>query len=133
VYPQTLVDSSGVTTLLDRLTSVRADLLDTIADLMLAASYVAPLDAADTRAALGLADADLDTQLAALSTFDPATDAVIIAVDGLDDLAIATSAETEIRDIVDAALADAEVEANLTQIAGYTITGDGTVTPFVVA
>jgi hypothetical protein len=60
------------TTLLGRLTAIRAGNLDnldaTVSSRLAAAAYTAPLDAAGTRAALGLAAANLDTQLAALPT-----------------------------------------------------------------
>jgi hypothetical protein len=65
-------DTSGTTTLLSRLTSTRAGLLDhldaDISSRMATFSYTAPLDAAGTRAALGMASANLDTQIAALAT-----------------------------------------------------------------
>jgi hypothetical protein len=65
-------DTSGTTTLLSRLTATRAGLLDhldaDISSRLASGSYTAPLDAAGTRSALGMASANLDTQIAALST-----------------------------------------------------------------
>lgn len=65
-------DSSGVTTLLSRLTSTRATGLDnldaTVSSRLATSGYTAPLDAGATRSALGLASANLDTQLAAIPT-----------------------------------------------------------------
>jgi len=79
----TVPDSAGTGTLLTRLTALRAAALDYL-DVLLstratqssvnalgsplqAGSYVAPLDAAGTRGAVGLASANLDTQLSGLA------------------------------------------------------------------
>jgi len=71
-------DTSGTTTLLSRLTSTRAGLLDhldaDISSRMATFSYTAPLDAAGTRAALGMASANLDTQIATLATMTGLSD-----------------------------------------------------------
>ncbi|QKD16786.1 hypothetical protein HGP13_17865 [Mesorhizobium sp. NZP2077] len=65
-------DTAGTTTLLSRLTNTRAGLLDhldaDISSRMATFSYTAPLDAAGTRSALGLASANFDTQIATLAT-----------------------------------------------------------------
>lgn len=51
-------------------------------DVLPAASYTAPLDAAGTRAAVGLAAANLDTQLAAIyAVIDTEVSAILAAVD----------------------------------------------------
>lgn len=80
-------DTAGTTTLLSRLTSTRAGYLDNLTNLdatitsrLAGASYTAPLDAAGTRTALGLASANLDTQLGTL-----ATAADLATVDGIAD------------------------------------------------
>lgn len=76
-------DSSGVTTLLSRLSAGRATALDnldaTVSSRLAAASYTAPLDAAGTRSAVGLASANLDTQLAALAGYVDAEVAQVVA------------------------------------------------------
>lgn len=63
-----VADSAGVTTLLSRLTGTRATNLDnldaTISSRLATTGYTAPLDAAGTRSAIGLASANLDTQVA---------------------------------------------------------------------
>lgn len=60
-------DTAGTTTLLSRLTSARASNLDNldaqVSSRLATAAYTAPLDASGTRAAVGLASANLDTQL----------------------------------------------------------------------
>lgn len=65
-------DSSGVTTLLSRLTSGRASALDnldaSVGSRLAGASYQAPLDAAGTRSAVGLATNNLDTQLSGITS-----------------------------------------------------------------
>ncbi len=65
-------DSSGTTTLLSRLTSGRASNLDNldaaITTRLASAGYTAPLDAAGTRSAVGLASANLDTQLSGIQS-----------------------------------------------------------------
>lgn len=65
-------DTSGTTTLLSRLTSGRAGNLDnldaTVSSRLASASYSAPLDAAGTRSAVGLATGNLDTQLSGISS-----------------------------------------------------------------
>ncbi len=79
-----VADSSGVTTLLGRLTSTRAGLLDHLdADVstrLATSGYTAPLSAAGTRSAVGLGSANLDTQLAAIAAFIDTEVAAIQAV-----------------------------------------------------
>lgn len=53
--------------------------------LMLAASYTAPLSSAGTRSALGLASANLDTQLAKLDTIDDFLDTEVAAIKAVTD------------------------------------------------
>ncbi|WP_217577328.1 hypothetical protein [Mesorhizobium sp. GbtcB19] len=83
-------DTAGTATLLGRLTNTRAGLLDhldaDISSRMATFSYTAPLDAAGTRSALGLASANLDTQIASL-----ATSAALTAVQSHGDSAWATA------------------------------------------
>lgn len=66
-------DTSGVTTLLSRLSAIRAGLLDNldaaISTRLASAGYTAPLDAAGVRGAVGLATANLDTQLTTIDDF----------------------------------------------------------------
>jgi hypothetical protein len=66
-------DTSGTTTLLGRLTSGRATNLDNldaaVSSRLATAGYIAPLDAAGTRSAVGLAAANLDIQLSAIDDF----------------------------------------------------------------
>lgn len=63
-------DTGGTTMLLGRLTSTRAGLLDNldvaVSTRMAASSYATPLDAVGTRAAIGLATANLDAQFTAV-------------------------------------------------------------------
>ena len=75
--------ASGIATLLARLTNTRAGYLDNLPNLDAAVStrlassgYTAPLSAAGTRSALGLASANLDTQIDALPTAAEAAAAV---------------------------------------------------------
>lgn len=74
-------DTAGTTTLLARLTAIRAALLDnldaTISSRLPMSGYTAPLDAAGTRSAVGLASASLDTQLDALPTAAENADALL--------------------------------------------------------
>jgi hypothetical protein len=76
-------DTSGTTTLLSRLTSTRAGLLDNldaaISSRLASASYTAPLDAAGVRSAVGMASANLDTQLGAIDNFLDTEVAAILA------------------------------------------------------
>lgn len=69
-------DTSGTTTLLSRLTSTRAGYLDNLSGgaVALASSI---LDAAGLRSALGLASANLDTQLGDLPTANENADALL--------------------------------------------------------
>ena len=69
-------DTAGTTTLLSRLTSTRAGYLDNLSGgaVALASSI---LDAAGIRSALGLASANLDTQLDALPTANENADALL--------------------------------------------------------
>lgn len=64
------LDSAGIATLLARLTSTRAGYLDNLSP-----GLVSTLDAAGVRSAVGLASANLDTQLDALPTADENADA----------------------------------------------------------
>lgn len=91
-----------------------ANLDATVSSRLASASYTAPLDAAGTRAAIGLAAANLDTQLSSLSTaigtraapgdamdlVAGAVDAAAIATDAIDADALAASAITELVDAV---------------------------------
>lgn len=81
-------DTSGTTTLLSRLTSGRAtnlDNLDAAVSTRLATSgYTAPLDAAGTRSAVGLASANLDTQIAAIPTANANADALLDRTAGVE-------------------------------------------------
>lgn len=69
-------DSSGVTTLLSRLSAARAGYLDNLSGGAVALASTI-LDSAGIRSALGLASANLDTQLAALPTANQNADALI--------------------------------------------------------
>ncbi|TPI13863.1 hypothetical protein [Mesorhizobium sp. B4-1-1] len=118
-------DTAGTTTLLARLTAIRAGLLDhldaDISSRMATFSYTAPLDAAGTRAALGLASANLDTQIAALATaaglsaLSDGISASFTALQGHGDGAWATATgfstltAADVNAEADAALADAGV------------------------
>ena len=78
----------------ERLTADRASKLDyldaTISSRLASAGYTAPLDAAGTRSAVGLASANLDTQL---STIDGVVDA-ILADTGTDGVVVAAGSKT---------------------------------------
>ena len=90
MYKRQGVDGAGLTAIGD--TRI-ANLDATVSSRLAAASYTAPLDAAGTRTAIGLATANLDTQLAglptdadvqaaataALNAYDPPTNAEMVA------------------------------------------------------
>lgn len=82
--------------------------------LMLAASYTAPLSSAGTRSALGLASANLDTQLAKLDTIDDFLDTEIAAIKAKTD-----NLPTDPADASDIAAAFGTVNSTLSTIAGY--------------
>lgn len=101
--------------------------------------YTAPLDAAGTRTAVGLATANLDTQLGdlptnaelttALGTADDAVLAQVALVKAKTDL-IPASFPTNFSATVISATGDVSVDVN--KINGVTIVGDGSATPFNV-
>lgn len=101
--------------------------------------YTAPLDAAGTRTAVGLATANLDTQLGdlptnaelttALGTADDAVLAQVALVKAKTDL-IPASFPTNFSATVISATGDVSVDVN--KINGVTIIGDGSATPFNV-
>lgn len=103
------------------------------------AGYTAPLDAAGTRTAVGLATANLDTQLGdlptnaelttALGTADDAVLAQVALVKAKTDL-IPASFPTNFSATVISATGDVSVDVN--KINGVTIIGDGSATPFNV-
>ncbi len=103
------------------------------------AGYTAPLDAAGTRTAVGLATANLDTQLGdlptnaelttALGTADDAVLAQVALVKAKTDL-IPASFPTNFSATVISATGDVSVDVN--KINGVTIVGDGSATPFNV-
>ncbi|MER8615974.1 hypothetical protein NKG99_03835 [Mesorhizobium sp. M1409] len=107
----------NVTGSVGSVTGLTASNLDaTISSRLAGASYTAPLDAAGTRTAVGLASANLDTQLDALPTnaelataFAAADDATLAAIAGLNNLSAA-----QVNAEVDTALADVGVTATVT-------------------
>lgn len=93
----------------------------TVSSRLASASYTAPLDAAGTRSAVGLASANLDTQIADLPTNAELTtalassdDAVLAAIAALNDFDPATD----------------EVLANVQKINDVELIGDGSATPW---
>lgn len=111
----------------------------TISSRLASASYTAPLDAAGTRAAVGLASANLDTQIGTLATAaNLATvagylDTEIAAI--LEDTGTTLDGKIDVIDgIVDAIKAKTDqltftvanqVDANVKSVAGTTVTGVG--------
>lgn len=81
----------------------------TVSSRLASASYTAPLDAAGVRTAVGLASANLDTQLSTIDgnvdsiLDDTGTSGVEIAAGALDAAALSTDAAQEIRDAITAA------------------------------
>lgn len=83
----------------------------TISSRLASASYTAPLDAAGTRSAVGLASANLDTQLTAIDDF---LDTEIAAIKAKTD-----NLPTDPADASDIAASFSTVNTTLTTIAGY--------------
>lgn len=119
-----IADPAGVTTLLSRLTSTRAGLIDhldaDISSRLASGSYTAPLDAGGTRSAVGLASANLDTQLSGINSKTtnlpaaPADESLIIAATNAIASAIAAlnnlSAAQVNAEVVDALATDTYAE-----------------------
>ena len=95
------VDGAGLTAIGD--TRI-ANLDATVSSRLAAASYAAPLDAAGTRTAIGLATANLDTQLAGLPTDADVQAAATAALNAYDP---PTNAEFEARTLLAASYATA--------------------------
>lgn len=96
------------------------------------ASYTAPLDAAGTRSAVGLASANLDTQLDTLPTAAEIATAVWSAVTrtltSISDSSGVTTLLSRIASTLN--ITSGKVESNIKQINDTTITGDGSGTPW---
>jgi len=96
-----------------------ADNLDAaISSRLASASYTAPLDAAGTRSAVGLASANLDTQLTGINTNIDANETKIDTVDTVVD---AIKAKTDSLTFTVAG----QVDANIQSVNDVTVTGDG--------
>jgi hypothetical protein len=126
-------DSAGVTTLLSRISSTltitggKVDVNDKTGFSLV----TPPLDAAGTRTALGLASANLDTQLGDLPTnaelataLGTADDAVLAAIAALNNL---SSAQVQ---TVIATVLSSGVDADVKKVNGVTLTGNGSTTPW---
>jgi hypothetical protein len=93
----------------------------TVSSRLASASYTAPLDAAGTRAAVGLASANLDTQLTAI---DDAIDTEVAAILAAVDTEVAAiKAKTDSLTFTVAG----QVDANMQSINDVTMTGNGQV------
>lgn len=112
-------DTSGVTTLLARLTAIRAGLLDNLDAAVSSRGTGTALDAAGVRSAVGMASANLDTQIDALPTntelataLASADDAVLAAIAALNNLS-----QANVRTAL--GLGAANLDTQLSTIAGY--------------
>jgi hypothetical protein len=152
-----LAQQASVDDLETRLSAARAGYLDNLSagavaldsTVMKAASYTAPLDAAGTRTAIGLATANLDNQLADLPTnaelsaaLAGADDAVLAAIAALNNLssagaqaaataalnAYAAAKTTDLADLPTNAELTAALNTgvNVTKVRGISIAGSGT-------
>lgn len=117
---------------------IETNLDATVSSRLASASYTAPLDAAGTRTAVGLASANLDTQL---STIDTVVDSILvdtaeIGAAGAGLTALATQASVNTVDtVVDAIKVKTDsltftqagqVDANIKRVADTTVAGTGT-------
>lgn len=94
----------------------------TVSSRLASASYTAPLDAAGTRSAVGLASANLDTQLDALPTNAELTTALGTA----DDAVLAQVALVKAKTDSLTFTVSGKVDANITHVNDAEVTGDGT-------
>jgi hypothetical protein len=116
----------------------------TISSRLASAGYTAPLDAAGTRTAVGLASANLDTQLAHVPTVAEFEARTIVSANYATAAAL-TTVDNEIA-VIDGLVDDIKaktdsltftvagnVDANIQRINDVALTGDGSATPFDVA
>lgn len=104
----TIDDVGGWLNVVSATTGGATNLDAAISTRLATAGYTAPLDAAGTRTAVGLASANLDTQL---STIDDFLDTEIAAIKAKTDSLTFTKAN--------------ELDTNIKSVAGTTVTGNG--------